>query len=1150
MPVGRAVFTAVGKFSGLTGPADKAAASLDRVKQSAKGVGGAVPASGGQSGAGLQSISSRAGQLSEKLGNTGRSMTTGVTLPIVGGAALAIKSFADFELSIVSAGQKAGASSAQLERMSDMAVDLGAKTKFSASEAAQGMDMLAAAGFDAEEVMQALPGVMDAAQASGEGLALTADVVAGALNAFGLKASDSSKVADVLAQSANTTSLSMQDLQVGLANAGEVGPRFGQSLESVVAWMGRLRDMGVPAASAGTAIRQSLTSLSAPTNKAAGYLEDLGIKTRDAKGEMLPIPELLGNFQSAFDESNPKFKAAADAAGMTGAEYEDFAMKAIFGVEGAKAFSLALSDGKPIVLDAQKNAEKLDMLQAGLAETMGGKAAAAWIKARTENGKFTATGADAVKALTAMGTASEGMSKKFGEAYSETTTAKLDELMGSLESLGLILVDAVAPALKDVVDAVSVAVEAFGKWAKANPEMAKMVVTLLLIAAAIGPIAMILSKVFGAISLVTGGMGKMAAAAKFAFGKGPAGQASRFARAFDTIRLKAMAAAGGIRRGATAFVGWITAGARMAAAGARAFATWIANAARAAARGVATAARVVAAWVVAGVRVAASGLRAFATWIANAARAAAAMVANAARIAAQWTLMSLKALAAGARMAVAWTVGIIAGAARAAATMAITAARVVAAWVLMGIQSLLQAARMAAAWLIAMGPIGWIIIAIVALAALIIANWDRIKAWTIAAWTAIVAWVKSAWSSIKSAVAAAANWVATKVSAIWNSIKAKTSAVWNSIKSFLSAAWSGIKSLVSAGINFVLRIVTSVMNRVRSFWTSVWNGVKSTASSIWNGIKSLIRAGINAVLSVVTSVMNNIRSRWSSVWNGIKSFASSVWNSIKSLVSAGINRVLSVIRSVLSSIRSRWSSVWNGIRSLASSIWNGIKSVISNAINGVRSVISNVLNSIRSTWNSIWDGFKSKVSSVWNGIKGIISGVVGSIQGMISSISGKWDSLKAKVSKIPGAGLLGMRRGGLVPGHGSGDRVPALLEPGEFVLTKSTVQRVGIPAIASLNRRGGGGTEMLDKTKVAGLRAMSSSLRASEAGRAAPRPVATIAATASSARPSFVDNSSEYNITTHVYNPTAEKASDSVQTRLTRTAQLGLIGGRRSNTNG
>ncbi|XYY59566.1 phage tail tape measure protein [Bacillus velezensis] len=139
-----------------------------------------------------------------------------ISATTVGGLAGAVKASADFDTSMRKAGAIAGASESQFNDMRDAALELGATTSKSASEVAEAMTELAAKGFDANAVISAMPGIIKATEASGEDLALTSDTVTSALNAFGMEASDATKVADILTVTANKSVAGMSDMSYAL----------------------------------------------------------------------------------------------------------------------------------------------------------------------------------------------------------------------------------------------------------------------------------------------------------------------------------------------------------------------------------------------------------------------------------------------------------------------------------------------------------------------------------------------------------------------------------------------------------------------------------------------------------------------------------------------------------------------------------------------------------------------------------------------------------------------------------------------------------------------------------------------------------------------------------------------------------------------
>ncbi|MEV4902350.1 peptidoglycan DD-metalloendopeptidase family protein [Citricoccus sp. NPDC055426] len=210
--------------------------------------------------------------------------------------------------------------------------------------------------------------------------------------------------------------------------------------------------------------------------------------------------------------------------------------------------------------------------------------------------------------------------------------------------------------------------------------------------------------------------------------------------------------------------------------------------------------KIIGTWVANSIAAMKSGVQTVAVWAmykAEAIKGAAVQAAQSARVVGSWVLMRVQAAGNAVRMAASWAVGIIVPAASATAAMAVQAGRVVARWVFMGAQSLLQAARMAAAWLIAMGPIGWAIAAIVGIAAIVIANWDKIKKFTIDAWNAISGKVKEVWqNNIKPIFQALGDFIESHVKPAF---KRGVDAI--------KGIWDGIRAIAAKPINFVIDTV-------------------------------------------------------------------------------------------------------------------------------------------------------------------------------------------------------------------------------------------------------------------------------------------------------------------------------------------------------
>ena len=222
-------------------------------------------------------------------------------LPIAAGitaiSAAGGRAFIDFDSIITGAAAKAGATAEEMEMMRQKASQFGADFPISATQAAEGMDRLAAAGYDANQVVGVMPSVITAAVASGEDLATTSDVVSNALNIWNLKqgdiASNAMRVADVVQMAANKSSLSMTDFGVAMQYAGAPAATLNISIEQLSTAMAIMKNNGIEASTIGTSLRSIFTRLSSPPKSAAEAIERLGLQVKDTQGNFLGIQPII-----------------------------------------------------------------------------------------------------------------------------------------------------------------------------------------------------------------------------------------------------------------------------------------------------------------------------------------------------------------------------------------------------------------------------------------------------------------------------------------------------------------------------------------------------------------------------------------------------------------------------------------------------------------------------------------------------------------------------------------------------------------------------------------------------------------------------------------------------------------------------------------
>lgn len=230
-----------------------------------------------------------------KIASTGlKGTVTAITavsgaISAVGG--YAIKTGAEFESAMSRVQAISGATGKEFDALKQQAMELGASTAFSASEAAEGMENLASAGFNTNEIMAAMPGMLDLAASSGEDLASSADIAASTLRGFGLEAEQAGHVADVLAKNAADTNAAVADTGEAMKYAAPVAHNFGISMEECAAAIGIMSDAGIKGGQAGTSLRGALSRLAKPTDDMKEIMNKLGLEFFDSNGKMISLTE-------------------------------------------------------------------------------------------------------------------------------------------------------------------------------------------------------------------------------------------------------------------------------------------------------------------------------------------------------------------------------------------------------------------------------------------------------------------------------------------------------------------------------------------------------------------------------------------------------------------------------------------------------------------------------------------------------------------------------------------------------------------------------------------------------------------------------------------------------------------------------------------
>lgn len=227
------------------------------------------------------------------------------------GLGMAVKTTADFESAMSRVGALSGATGKQLNSLTQTAEHLGATTAFTATQAAEGMQFLAMAGYKTNDIIAAMPGLLATAAAGQTDLATTADITSNILSGFGLQAEETARVADVLTKAFTNSNTDLEMLGYTMKYVAPIAHASGQSLESVAAAAGLLGNAGIQGTQAGTSLRRMLTRLAGPPKAAREELHDLGVTVEDAKGNMKPLAQIIGELAEATKDMGEADRLAA-----------------------------------------------------------------------------------------------------------------------------------------------------------------------------------------------------------------------------------------------------------------------------------------------------------------------------------------------------------------------------------------------------------------------------------------------------------------------------------------------------------------------------------------------------------------------------------------------------------------------------------------------------------------------------------------------------------------------------------------------------------------------------------------------------------------------------------------------------------------------
>ena len=712
------------------------------------------------------------------------------SMAVAGLGAAAVKTAADFDTSMSKVAAVSGATGDDLDALRDKAREMGAKTKFSASEAADAMNYMAMAGWKTGDMLEGIEGIMNLAAASGEDLATTSDIVTDALTAFGLTAQDSGHFADILAAASSNANTNVAMMGETFKYCAPIAGALGFSAEDTAEAIGLMANAGIKSTQAGTALRTIMNNLSGEVKITGSALGEVTIATTNADGSMRDLSDILSDCRGAFSQLSESEQAAA--------------AEALVGKNAMSGFLALMNAGEG---DIEKLSSAIDSCSDTFVKTVDG--------AIIPMSQALEEGVEWIEEY-------NGVSEKMAAVMQDNLGGQLTILKSQIQELAISFGEMLMPAIRAIVSKVQAFVDKLNNMSESQR---KAVLTIGLIIAALGPLLVILGTVISRVGVAMQGFVKLATGVK---------KLGVAVKAGTGIFGKLGAALGGISAPVLAVIAVI---AVLVAAFKHLWDTneEFRNAITAIWNGIV------------------SKIQAFCQGIVDRLNALGFEFGSIVDVLKSlWDgLCQFLAPVFEAAFSVVSTVlgsvlNVITG------LLDVFIGLFMGNWSQMwdGVKVIFSGVWDAITGLfdtalnllksLAEVVFGWF-------GTIWETVWTSIKSFFETIWNGIIAFFSGIWNSIVSTVTAQINAVKTVVTTVFNAIKATATTIWNGIKTAISTVVDGIKSKVSSAFESVKNTATNLFNGIKSTATSVWNGIKTAIVTPIEAARDKIRSALNAV---------------------------------------------------------------------------------------------------------------------------------------------------------------------------------------------------------------------------------------------------------------------------------------------------------------
>lgn len=403
----------------------------------------------------LKNVSSETTSFSQKMSSMGSGLKqVGATLslvsvPLIGVGAAAVKTAANFEAGMSEVKAITGATGKDFEALETQAKELGRTTKFSATEAAEGMKYFGMAGYDTDKILAAMPNTLNLAAASGTDLGITCDIVSDSMSGLKMSAEETGRFTDVMAATVTGANTSVALMGETLKYVAPVAGTLGISMEDLSLAIGIMGNNGIKGSQAGTALKAGLVNLVNPTNTMHAAMQQYGISLKENEDGTVNLRETMENLREKMGGLSETEQAAA--------------LSAIFGKEAMSAWSAIVNASEE---DFYKLAESIDN--------------------------------------------SNGSAAEMAAIMQDNLQGALTELGSAFEGVLITIGDALIPIIKEVVQKLNDWCTWFNTL---DEDTQLLIVTIGGLVAALGPALMIIGSLIGAVGNIVGAFGLLSGSA-------------------------------------------------------------------------------------------------------------------------------------------------------------------------------------------------------------------------------------------------------------------------------------------------------------------------------------------------------------------------------------------------------------------------------------------------------------------------------------------------------------------------------------------------------------------------------------------------------------------------------------------------------------